>query len=315
AINYVSIDGENIEDVESISLTPGQVLVAEANYEVSQADVDSGVVNNEATVHGTPPNSDEPVTDTDAVSVPQDVEGGLTLDKSSEVPEVVEVGSNITYNFLVTNTSNVTLSNLVLDDEMLGGSIDLESTELAPGEETRGTQSYTVTQADVDAGNIHNIATVTGEDPRGGTPTAEDDDEVPIESNPSIEENPAITLEKTSDVANVTEVGQIVNYNFVISNTGDTKLSNIILNDPMLGGEIKLEVTELEVGESFDLSVEHTVTNDQFKYSTITNTAIVSGVSPENKLVFDTDDTVITTDSLIEGEDPTGLETNKTVNG
>src|SRR5699024_4779918 len=119
-----------IEDPENITLQPGDVLVAQAAYTITQNDVDNGVVNNEATVYGTPPDSDEPVEDTDNESVPQDVEGSLVLEKTSDLEIVETAGQIVTYTFDITNNSNVTISNIVLDDPMLGGEITIDPSTL-----------------------------------------------------------------------------------------------------------------------------------------------------------------------------------------
>ena len=89
--------------------------------------------------------------------------------------ESLTLGDVITYTFTVTNTGNVTLNDLELKDPMEGLSdVKLAKSELAPGESTSGTATYTVTQADVDKGTVENTATVTGMPPAkdGGTPPA-----------------------------------------------------------------------------------------------------------------------------------------------
>ncbi|MEZ5093181.1 hypothetical protein [Nocardioides sp.] len=74
-------------------------------------------------------------------------------------------GDTIDYEFLVTNAGNVTLDSITVDDPMVG-TVDCPVTTLAPGADTTCTASYTLTQADVDAGVVDNTATVTGTDPR-----------------------------------------------------------------------------------------------------------------------------------------------------
>ncbi|PRI12498.1 hypothetical protein B4915_00865, partial [Leucobacter massiliensis] len=98
---------------------------------------------------------------------------GLSIVKSSDVEEVTAAGDVITYSFLVTNTGNVTLTDVVpVEGEFSGtgelGAFDPESATLAPGENATFTAKYTVTQADVDAGSITNSATATGTPPGGG---------------------------------------------------------------------------------------------------------------------------------------------------
>ncbi|MBR9653620.1 DUF7507 domain-containing protein, partial [Thalassovita aquimarina] len=81
-----------------------------------------------------------------------------------------------TYTFAISNTGNVTLSNVGVqsdtlkraDDSVISNAITSfaltpgQSTTLAPGESTEYTATYTVTQADIDAGGLRNSATVVG---------------------------------------------------------------------------------------------------------------------------------------------------------
>ena len=76
------------------------------------------------------------------------------------------------YAFTVTNDGNVTLTNVTIDDptvSMAGGPI----VGLAPGisDPTTFTGTYSITQADIDAGFVANTATASGTDPQGGVIT------------------------------------------------------------------------------------------------------------------------------------------------
>src|SRR5690606_30156152 len=71
-------------------------------------------------------------------------------------------GNTVTYTFTVTNTGNVTMSDVTVDDPKITGAITLDETTLAPGEIATGTATYTITQPEKDAGEVENSATVTG---------------------------------------------------------------------------------------------------------------------------------------------------------
>ena len=84
-------------------------------------------------------------------------------------------GSTIDYTFLVTNTGNVTITGIVVNDAQLDAAAVCPVTTLAPGASTTCTGTHTITQAEVDAGTVDNSATATGTPPGGGTTTSAPD--------------------------------------------------------------------------------------------------------------------------------------------
>ena len=96
----------------------------------------------------------------------------IAVTKTAE-PTQVQKDDTITYTYTVSNDGDVTLYNVNVDDDRLG-QIVLGHTTLAPGETTDGTATYEVTQADMDAGSIENVATATATDPNNNTVTDDD---------------------------------------------------------------------------------------------------------------------------------------------
>ncbi|MCH7403936.1 DUF7507 domain-containing protein, partial [Belliella kenyensis] len=106
------------------------------------------------------------------VAPPADcTDAALTLLKSGTFVDsngdgFAQVGETISYSFTVRNTGNVEITNLLITDPLVtvvGGPL----ASLAPGaiDESTFTATYTITQADIDAGYVYNLATVTGQDP------------------------------------------------------------------------------------------------------------------------------------------------------
>ena len=82
----------------------------------------------------------------------------------------------------MTNTGNVTLSQVTVTDPMFPAGILLDKTTLAPGEIAIGTANYKATEADVKAGKILNKATATGTPPNDlPKPTADDEVTIPVD--------------------------------------------------------------------------------------------------------------------------------------
>src|SRR5690606_18528507 len=76
-----------------------------------------------------------------------------------------KVGDKITYTFTVTNTGNLEVKGLVINDAKLGIT-DLPVTPaiLAPGETGSVSVDYEITQGDIDSGTVINTAIAKGLD-------------------------------------------------------------------------------------------------------------------------------------------------------
>ena len=100
------------------------------------------------------------MTDTDGTTVNGAQPAGLTVDKGSCPPTRLRLGGRLlTYTFVVTNTGNVTLTGVSVTDPLWAAArLRRRPPSLAPGARTC-TATYSVTQADVDAGSVNNTAT------------------------------------------------------------------------------------------------------------------------------------------------------------
>ncbi|MGD2205128.1 DUF7507 domain-containing protein, partial [Microbacterium maritypicum] len=154
------------------TMLPGAAVTCTASYVVTQADLDSGGVSNTATATGTPPSGEPPVSPPSTLEIPADPAPGLTVVKSADLDELSAAGQTIEYSFLVTNTGNVTLTDVTVDETAFTGTgtapvvtCPAGAASLAPGADVTCTASYVVTQADVDSGGVSNTATATGTPP------------------------------------------------------------------------------------------------------------------------------------------------------
>ena len=111
-----------------------------------------------------------------------DIDAALTVQKFSDMQgKLAQEGDFINYTLVVKNTGNVTLYNVVVNDNMTNFSRTLKS--LAPGEEQKLHTQWKVTAEDVEAGKVFNIVTAKSDpvkDPDPSVPdhTPEDDDSV-----------------------------------------------------------------------------------------------------------------------------------------
>ena len=149
------------------SLNPGSSITATAVYTIAESDLPGPLVNT-ATVSGTDPGGNAltaSATATVELTGTASLQMTKSADRSSATPH-----QTINYSFTVTNNGNVTINNLLLNDDKLG-SIPLSSNTLAPGQSATANASHIVTTADL-PGPIVNTATVSGTSATGQSVSA-----------------------------------------------------------------------------------------------------------------------------------------------
>ena len=113
---------------------------------------------------------------------------------------------------------------------------------------TTFTATHVITQADIDAGFIYNLATATGNDPNGDPVTDTSSDPTPCATCPvdptcpectivELTQSPAIVITKEgtyvdTNADGITNIGDVISYVFTVENTGNTVLTNITVTDP-----------------------------------------------------------------------------------
>ncbi|MFO7998951.1 MAG: hypothetical protein R6U86_08225, partial [Bacteroidales bacterium] len=251
------------------SLEPGQSRTFTETYVITQEDLDAGSVVNVAQAEGQSPWL-SPVTGEDEVVVEAEQHPELVLSKTADTDSFSVVDEVITYTIVVTNTGNVTLTGLVIEDPLTGLEESIES--LGPGQSETFMQSYVVTQTDLDAGLISNFAAVTGTDPNANPVT--DDDRVDVDAD----QNPQLTLVKTADRNTFRATGDVITYTLVVTNTGNVSLTNVLVEDPLTGlSEI---IESLAPGESQSFVETYTITQADMDNRMVINAAMASGRDP-----------------------------------
>ncbi|WP_378239456.1 DUF7507 domain-containing protein [Actinomadura harenae] len=261
------------------TLAPGQATDCFATYVTTQADVDFGSVHNVATAHGTPPGGTGPIDSPQAeVTIPAVSSPAITLTKTPEPTTFSAVGQQITYTYRVTNTGNVTLSDVGITDDLPGlGPIMCPTTTLAPGESMDCTAEYVTTQEDLDAGLIHNTATAHGTAPGGTEPTVS----APAEADVTAEPNHGITLAKSADVTSYSRPGETITYTYRVTNTGNQTLTDVGVTDNLPGlTAIECPQTTLAPGESMDCTATYVTTQQDVDNESIHNVATAHGTPP-----------------------------------
>ncbi|QCR18322.1 DUF7507 domain-containing protein [Agrococcus sp. SGAir0287] len=290
---------------EAGTLSPGDVLTGTATYVVTQGDVDRGSLVNEATIVGTAPNGTTVTFDDDA-SVTFDTTASLELTKSTTSVNPV-VDETIVYDFLLENDGDVTLSIVQLFDRMLSDeplSIDWASSTdpstpagvLAPGESVRASAEHVVTQAEIDAGGIDNLAEATAQPPTGQPLTTDATERVDIVAPTSIE----IVKGGTAENGAASVAGDEVLYTFRVENTGATTLANVAITDVLPG--VSVPVLDwagstdpstpdgvLSPGEAVEASATYALTQADVDAGGVVNEVLVTATDPDAQPVTDED--------------------------
>ncbi|MWB95626.1 T9SS type B sorting domain-containing protein [Flavobacterium sp. GA093] len=290
-----------------------------ATYTLTQADINLGTVENQALVTAQPAigsaiqdlsDSDDPTLagkdDPTITLVNQFKE--ITLIKSGQLTGTGGAGSIINYSFTVKNTGNVLLTNVVIDDPLIGDNpIVVTPNVLAPGQIGTATASYTVTVPDVANGEVMNTAMVMGEAPDGSVVDDISDSNDPAltgDDDPTIIDLtmvPQIDIEKTATFNDenkngYAEIGETITYNFTITNTGNVVLVNVVVSDTKEGVVLSGGPIVLRQGETDTNAFKGTyvLTKEDIEAGEVTNLATVNAVSPEGLTTTDKDEVTLT---------------------
>ncbi|MGB9356948.1 MAG: SdrD B-like domain-containing protein, partial [Acidimicrobiia bacterium] len=174
-------------------------------------------------------NNSAPDPDIELVKVGTLVDGG----------DGVDVGDTITYAFTVTNTGNVTLTNVTVADTV--GGVTITGTaipSLAPNasNSTAYTGTYTLTQADIDAGTFTNTAEACGLDSAEAEVCDEDEYEQPLTQTTGLVIE-KLTNGEDADTATgpLVRAGDLVTWSYEVSNTGNVSLFEVTVSDSVSG--------------------------------------------------------------------------------
>ena len=235
------------------SLAPGVTSSCTATdnvYYLAQTDIDSGSVVNTATATGKDPGGNN-VTDTSSKTVPLPQVAKLALTKTATLDKTVvaptgraDAGDQINYTLTITNTGNMTLNNITVDDTLLHSALSCDKflpASLAPGAVMTCSPTYTLSQSDIDRGSVYNSATVSGNDPGGNIVSATDSKTV------SYAQVGRLTLVKTGSIKtgivlpdSRADAGDQIDYTLTITNTGNLTMNNINVDDTLLHSALVL---------------------------------------------------------------------------
>jgi hypothetical protein len=195
-------------------------------------------------------------------------------------PEIV-VGDPVLWEYVITNTGGVLLTNITLNDDKIGD-MDCPKDALAAGE------SMTCSAEGIaERGQYRNVARVRG--------TAPDKTEVGDKDNSHYlgvepDGKPNIRIEKSTNgedadapTGPIIPVGDPVVWTYEVTNTGDVTLTDIVVTDNQIG-DIDCPMTTLDPSESMTCTAEGVAEEGQYR-----NEGRVVGIAPDGTEVADKD--------------------------
>jgi uncharacterized repeat protein (TIGR01451 family) len=301
-VSYTYLSGDtNLDGWLDITET----WVYTGSYVVTQAEMDAGgTIHSVVTADSVESPPDTTVNDVSIIQNPE-----LNVTTSTDVTDVDSVGDVIHYTVSVYNTGNTSLTGVIVNDldvnlTYQSGDTDLDG-ELDVTEIWVYAGSYTVTQADMDAGGtIHTMVTADTNESQLDT----------FETDITISTNPEFNVTTTTDVTEVDGAGDVIVYTVRVENTGDASLHNITVNDPDLtltyqSGDSDLDGV-LDVTETWIYTGSYTITQAEMDAGgmihsvvTATSTDIPSDTYAMDVTIVQTPDILITLSA-----DPTSVD-------
>ncbi len=276
------------------SLAPGENHIYNQQYRVTQVDIDAESVVNTARARGTYNNT--PVEDSDDETVLTEHKPAIDLVKSGTYVDtnsdgIFNPGDQITYIFAITNTGNVTLSNITLiDPSITVNGVPIPTLDPGASDNTTFSGTYILTQADIDAGTFTNTATATGRF-RDDQYSDTDSDTQNFASSQNIELLKDGTYNDT-DGNGICNPGDQITYRFTVINNGNVTLTNVTVTDNnpqvIITGT---PIVSLAPGQTNNTAYTgvYTLTQADINAGIFSNTATASGIY-NNVANTDTDD-------------------------
>ena len=261
---YPGLGTGNLGDPsESISndglLEIGEIWTYSADYTTTQDDIDSGsdLVNTISVVTNEVPGPTEAQAITPVSGNPS-----LSISKTALQNIFTEVDGVIDFDLVLTNTGNVTLIDIDLDDPLTGLSQVIPL--LGPGASVTIPTSYSITQNDLNVGQILNFAIATFT--YAGT-------EYSVEAEVTVpgSRQPGLTITKIADPLTYSTVGTNIQYTLEVTNIGNVTLTYILVTDPLTG--LNQVITSLSPENSYQITENYLITQNDLNAGQVDNTA------------------------------------------
>ncbi len=285
------------------SLAPGASITCTGDHTITTGEQTAGMANDTMTstannpagsaIAIAPASLSQPVTPPAvALGLSKTVLSSTDPDSSGDLSQ----GDVVTYKIVATNNGNVALTGTTVSDPSLTGLSCTPAipTTLAAGASITCTGNYTITLADVNAGNHQNTANASGTAPSGSVVTGTDSQTITLLQEPHLATAKSLLNYADSDNSGNITPGDVLHYQIITSNTGNVTLDNVIASDTLvttLACTPGTPTASLNPGQSITCTGNYTATQADQDAGQVVNTANASGLDP-NAVVADATDTV-----------------------
>lgn len=219
----------------------------------------------------------------------------LTLSATGQAADgALAAGDQVTFTYTLTNTGDITLSDLATPDDLDTTRSSVTATwpgeegVLAPGQQVTFTVAYTLDQAEVDAGLVSTEVHGEATDDLG---TAVSTDPVTVQV--LIPSGAALSVTGAGTLPEQIAAGQDIAWSVTVQNTGTVTLDTVALSDALAGMSDYLltwpgEPGVLAPGESATATATSTLTQAQVDAGTVTAQPSTVGTGPDGAAVTGT---------------------------
>ncbi|WP_316829145.1 gliding motility-associated C-terminal domain-containing protein, partial [Pedobacter miscanthi] len=279
------------------SVLPGATVNITAKHTVKQSDVNAGGFSNQVSATVKDPKGNTLVKVSDDPSTPAADDATFTAivaDPSVRFTKMIAnsagVVKTIEYSIQVTNTGNITLTDIVVTDPGAdAGSITPSViSKLEPAETAMILARHTLTQPEIDYGKFVNQAVLVAKFASvGKLNKLSDDPRTVAPDDPTvflIKEAPGLTLVKTGVLS---ADGNSITYTFTAKNTGNVTLNNFSLTDPKISSTITFSPASIAPDETATATAVYTISLAEKTASSVRNTATLTATTPAGTSIAD----------------------------
>ena len=253
----VQITGEKV----FTNVAPGATVKTTATHVVTKEDVDAKEYKNVVTAKF---DGGKDFDGHDKEDQFDRLEISKTVTSTPKDGQLYRNGETISYKITVKNTGTTVAKNVNVTDDLTGLNETVD--ELGAGEEKSFDTTYVVTDKDVRAGHIKNVATATSD----GNDPVKDEVDTPVETA-----KPSLIVEKTSDKDHPVKLNETIHYTVTVTNNGNVTIENVTVDDELTDNHWKAGT--LKPGESKTFDTQYTVKAEDIAKGKVVNVATADG--------------------------------------